>query len=182
MKPHLVGGQVVDIQEVASFAEAIVGGAASIWAYFRFRGRNFGLTDFLIFFPLALGADWLTYWLFNAARGSSDYGGLLALLLLFGLLPVAVGLTVVAAMATIVCLAISPGARIVAFVLLVLLWFARFTYGHLDEAREPGGFLNDDRAAGEHWALESGARSKAACDQQSAAPAFRHGCYAQLQR
>lgn len=173
---------MVNIQEVASVVEVVLVGGASIWAYFRFRGRNFGPTDFLVFFPLALGADWLAYWLFNAVRGSADYGGLVALLVLMGLLPVAVGLTVVAIMAAIVCLAIYPAARMGALALLALLWLTYFTYGHLDEARAPGGMLNSDRLAGENWALESGAGSKADCDRQSVVPAFREGCYAQVGR
>ena len=172
----------MDIQEIASVVEVVVVGVASIWAYFRFRGRNFGLTDLLIFFPLALGADWTIYWLFHAVRGSADYGGLVAFLLLLGLLPVAVGLTVVAIMAAIVCLPIYPAVRIGAVVLLVLLWLAYFTYGHLDEAKEPGGMLNGDRLAGENWALESGTRSRTDCDRQSVAPAFREGCYAQIRQ
>jgi len=172
----------VEIQEVASLVEVLVVGVASIWAYFRFRGRDFGLTDFLIFVPLALGADWLAYVLFGVVRGSSDYGGLLALLVLLGLLPLAAGLTAIAAMATIVCVSIYPAARSGALVLVVLLVLAHFAHRHFDEGNEPGGMLNNDRLAGENWAMESGARSREECDRQSSAPGFRRGCYAQLSR
>lgn len=172
----------MDFREILNVVEVVVAVGVTIWAYFRFRGRNFGLTDLLIFLPLAIGADWLIVWLFHVVRGSPDYGGLVALLLLLGLLPVAAGLTVVAVMATIVCLSRYPAVRAGALGLLVLLWVAYFIHGHRDEANEPGGVLNNDRLAGENWALESGARSKADCDRQSSAQAFREGCYSRLGR
>lgn len=168
--------------EIALLLATILGVAGG---YFRFRGRSFGLTDLLIFLPLAIGADVVCYMLFNAARGShadsAAYGALAALLFLFGLAPVAAGLTVVAAVAGVICLIRYPALRFGVLGLVVVGWLAHRTLGNVDAMKAPGGALNGDRLAGEHWGLES-ARSKEDCDRQSHARAFREGCYASLAR
>ena len=63
-----------------------------------------------------------------------------------------------------------------------MAWAAHLVLGRVDDMSAPGGALNGDRVAGENWALESGAASRAECDRQSAAQAFREGCYAKLGR
>lgn len=170
----------MNFHEVIQIIGVVVAIGATIGAYFRFRGRHFGLTDLFIFLPLAFGTDGLVYWLFHVVRESADYGGLVALLLLLGLLPIAAGLNVLAIAATIVCWPRYPAVRAGALGLVALLWVAHYIHGHWDEENKPGGVLNSDRLAGGNWAAESGAVSKADCDRQSTARAFREGCYSQL--
>ncbi|MCK6373561.1 hypothetical protein [Zoogloea sp.] len=92
--------------EIILLLASVIGAVA---AYFRFRGHRFGLSDMLIFVPLAVAADVVCYQLFQEMAGphgeSTAYG-----------------------------------------------------------------------------ALESGAASRAECDRQSTAQAFREGCYAKLGR
>lgn len=169
--------------EIALVIAAILGVAGS---YFRVRGRSFGVADLVIFGPLAIGADVVTYQLFNAMRGShadsAAYGALAAMLALFGLAPVAAGLTVIALVAAVVCAVRYPAVRFGVLAVVAGAWLVHRTVGNLDDARAPGGLLNNDRLAGEHWAAESGVRSKEDCDRQSSARAFREGCYAWLGR
>ncbi|WP_374496017.1 hypothetical protein [Zoogloea sp.] len=91
------------LDEVIEIILLLISVISAVAAYFRFRGRSFGVSDMLIFVPLAVAADVFCYQLFQMV-------------------------------------------------------------------------------AGENWALESGAASRADCDRQSAARAFREGCYARLGR
>lgn len=173
-------------EEVVNTVYALVSVAGAIGAYFAFRGRRFGYADLALFLPLAVGADWLAYGLLQtvATHGSESaaYGGLVALLLLLGLLPVAAAVNVVAAVATVVCLVRYPAMGLGLAALIGLAWLAHLTVGNLDDAKAPGGTLNGDRLAGEAWALESGAATREDCDRQSSARAFRDGCYSRLGR
>lgn len=161
--------------------------STAFW-YRRVRGRAFGVLDLVIFGVLAVAADVTCVKLFEVVAGprseSSAYGALMAILVLLGLVPVAAGLTLVAGLAALACLARYPGARsgALAVALSLVLVGACWRLGTADTMHEPGGVLNGDRPAGERWALESGAKSRAECDRQSRSPAFREGCYAWLSR
>lgn len=172
-----------EVIEIILLLISIIGAVA---AYFRFRGRSFGVSDMLIFVPLAVAADVVCYQLFQAMAGphgeSTAYGALGAMLGLFGLAPVAAGLNMVAAAATLLCMLRHAAVRYGVLALVLVAWAAHLFLGHRDEMSAPGGALNGDRVAGENWALESGAASRAECDRQSAAQAFREGCYAKLGR
>ena len=67
--------------EIILLLISIIGAVA---AYFRFRGRSFGVSDMLIFVPLAVAADVVCYQLFQAMAGphgeSTAYGALGAML------------------------------------------------------------------------------------------------------
>ncbi|WP_347250049.1 hypothetical protein [Zoogloea sp.] len=174
------------LQEVIEIILLLISVISAVAAYFRFRGRSFGVSDMLIFVPLAVAADVVCYQLFQAMAGphgeSTAYGALGAMLGLFGLAPVAAGLNMVAAAATLLCLLRHAAVRYGALALVLVAWAAHLFLGHVDEMSAPGGAFNGDRVAGENWALESGAASRAECDRQSAAQAFREGCYAKLGR
>lgn len=172
-----------EVIEIIILLASVIGAVA---AYFRFRGRSFGVSDMLIFVPLAVAADVFCYQLFQMVAGphgeSTAYGALAAMLVLFGLAPVAAGLNMVAAAATLVCMLRHAAVRYGVLALALVAWAAHLFLGRVDEMSAPGGALNGDRVAGENWALESGAASRAECDRQSAAQAFREGCYAKLGR
>lgn len=172
-----------DFIEFALIIAAILGVAGS---YFRLRGRGFGLGDLVVFGPLAIGADVVTYMLFDTVRGShadsAAYGALAGMIALIGLAPVAAGLSVIAFVAAVVCTVRYPAVRYGAVGLLALAWLVHRTVGNLDNAEAPGGLLDSDRQAGAEWAAESGARSREDCDRQSHARAFREGCYSWLGR
>ncbi len=169
--------------EIILLLASVIGAVA---AYFRLRGHRFGVSDMLIFVPLAVAADVVCYQLFQAMAGphgeSTAYGALAAMLGLFGLAPVAAGLTMVAAAATLICLLRHAAVRYGALARARVASAARLVLGHRDEMSARGGARNGDRLAGENWALESGAASRAECDRQSTAQAFREGCYAKLGR
>lgn len=163
---------------------AAIGGAVA--AYFRFRGRHFGWPDLAIFGSLAIAADVLTYLLVQVVAGphgeSSAYGALAALLLLLGLVPVVAGVNIVGVTALVVCLVRHRSLRIGVLVLALVAGLGHRFLDTVDAMSAPGGALNSDKLAGEHWALESGASSKQDCDRQSQAKAFREGCYGRLNR
>lgn len=171
----------MDLMEVFNlvYAAATVLGAAG--AYFAFRGRRFGLTDFLVFGPLAGCAVAAAIWLYRiAASGhgeSSAYAGLVALLGLLALIPVAAGLCVVAGVAATVSFVRYRTFRYATFGAVAIAWLVHWSMGNMTDFQAPGGALNGDRLAGENWALESGAATKIDCDRQSSAKAFREGCY-----
>ena len=172
-----------EVIEIILLLMTIAGGAL---AYFRFRGRSFGIADLLIFGILAIGADYLSYVLFQAIKGphadSEAYGALAVMLALFGLIPIAAGVTLIAIVALFVCLARYPAVRVGALVTVLLAGLAHQFTSKTDIMREPGGVLNNDKLAGENWALESGAISPADCDRQSSSKAFREACRAALKR
>jgi len=174
----------MDFQAIVNIVYVVATIVGATGAYFAFRGRKFGLNDLLLFLPLAAGGDWLAYRLFQmASNGHSEsaaYEGLVALLLLFGLSPVVAGLNLVAAVAAVVSLIRHPAVRYGTLSLVVVAWLAHVSQGKPGELSAPGGVLNNDRLAGENWALESGATSKADCDRQSHTKAFREGCYSRL--
>ncbi|RIX49177.1 MAG: hypothetical protein D3M94_04585 [Rhodocyclales bacterium GT-UBC] len=175
--------KIHEIIEIVLLLAAIVGVAM---AYFRSRGRRFGITDLLIFGPLAIGADIFVYKLYSAVAGphadSAAYEALAALLVLFGVAPVAAWLSLVAAMALFACLFQYPAVRYGVVLVLVAAGLGQWLGGRLVSPNEPGGRLNNSKLAGEEWALEYGAASKADCDRQSTARAFREGCYSRLPR
>lgn len=160
--------------------------AGAVTAYFRFRGRNFGLSDLAIFGTLAIAADVLAYMLFQAAAGphgeSSAYGALAAMLVLMGLVPVAAGVSVIGSVALVVCLMRHRWLRVVVAAVALAAWLAHWFLANQGAMLAPGGALNNDRQAGEEWALETGASSRQDCDRQSGARAFREGCYSRLSR
>ncbi len=172
-----------EIIEIVILLAAIVGVAL---AYFRSRGRRFGITDLLIFGPLAIGADLFVYKLYSAVAGphadSAAYEALAAMLVLFGLAPVAAWLSLIAVMALFACLFQYPAVRYGAVLLVVAAGLGQWFVGRADNRAAAGGRLNHDKLAGEEWALESGAASRADCDRQSTARAFRDGCYSRLPR
>lgn len=98
-----------EVIEIGLLLAMVVG---AVLAYFRFRGRKFGLTDLLIFGMLAILADIVAYKLFLAMVGShadsAAYGSLAAMLLLFGLASVVAGLNIIAIAAMVVCLGRYP--------------------------------------------------------------------------
>jgi len=171
------------VTELGLLLALIIG---AVVAYLRFRGRSFGISDLLIFGTLATAADFFAYRLFQAAAGphadSSAYGALAAMLALFGLVPVAAGLSMVAIVAMIVCLVRHPPLRYGVLLVSITAWLAHIFPGHSGDFSAPGSALNNDKLAGENWALESGASSKSDCDRQSQATAFREGCYSGLRR
>jgi len=175
--------KIHEIIEIVLLLAAIVGVAV---AYFRSRGRRFGITDLLIFGPLAIGADIFVYKLYSVVAGphadSAAYEALAAMVILLGLAPVAAWLSLVAAMALFACLFQYPAVRYGAVLVVVAAGLGQWFVGRADSWAEPGGRLNNDKLAGENWALESGAASKADCDRQSTARAFREGCYSRLTR
>ena len=170
----------MSFHEMFNFAYAVLTIVGAAGTYFAFRGRQFGLTDLLIFLPLAAGGDWLAYWLFKMVSSGAAYEGLVALLLLLGVIPVVAGLNLVAAVAALASLIRYPAVRYGALGLVALAWLAHFSLGRMGDVSAPGGMMNNDRLAGENWALESGASSKADCDRQSQAKSFREGCYFRL--
>lgn len=176
-------GKIHEVIEIVLLLAAIVGVAM---AYFRSRGRRFGITDLLIFGPLAIGADIFVYKLYSAVAGphadSAAYEALAALLVLFGVAPVAAWLSLVGLMALFACMFQYPAVRYGAVLVIVVAGLGQWFGGRPANPHEPGGRLNNDKLAGEHWALESGASSRADCDRQSTARAFREGCYLQLPR
>jgi hypothetical protein len=176
-------GILHDVIEIGLLLAMVIG---VVVAYFRFRGRNFGVSDLLIFGTLSIGADILCYKLFQAVAGphtdSAAYGALAAMLVLFGLVPVAAGVNLVAFNALLVCLARYPAVRYGTLAIGLAAWLAHQFVGNMGAMSAPGGALNSDKLAGKNWALESGASSPTECDRQSSAKAFREGCYAQLKR
>ena len=158
----------------------------AVVGYFRFRGRRFGLSDLLIFGVLAIGSNFLCYKLFLEVSGphadSAAYGALAAMLALLGLAPVAAALNMVAIMALFVCLGRYPAVRYATLATAIGAWLVHLFLGNMGAMSAPGGALNNDKLAGENWALESGASSPADCDRQSSAKAFREGCRARLNR
>lgn len=160
--------------------------AGAVGAYFRFRGRSFGISDLLIFGTLAIGSDVACYTLFKAVAGphadSAAYEALAGLLVLFALVPLAAGFNIVALAAGFVCLLRHPPLRYAALVAAVLAWLGQGLVSRPDDLSAPGRGQATDKLAGEHWALESGASSRQDCDRQSTARAFREGCYARLPR
>ena len=167
-----------DFIEIASLLLMIVGAVAA-WA--MARGRRFGLTDALVFVPLAAAADFGCYQLYLAVAGghseSAAYGALLALLVLLGAAPIAAGLTLVAGLALLVSLAKHSGLRYLGLFLLVVAAFINFRLAGHDDPLAPGGRENNSHLAGEEWALENGVGTHADCDRQSSARQFRQGCY-----
>jgi hypothetical protein len=177
-------GILHEVTEIGLLLAMVVG---AVLAYFRFRGRNFGVSDLLIFGALAIGSDIVCYKLFQVVAGGSHadsaaYGALAAMLVLFGLAPVAAGVTMVAFVALLVCLARYPAVRYGTLAAALAAWLAHLFVGNMGAMSAPGGALNSDKLAGENWALESGAASPADCDRQSSAKAFREGCYARLKQ
>lgn len=172
----------MSFHEVFNFAYAVLTIVGAAGTYFAFRGRQFGLTDLLIFLPLAAGGDWLAYWLFKMVSSGAAYEGLVALLLLLGVIPVVAGLNLVAAVAVLASLIRYPAVRFAALGLAAVAWLVHLSLGKLGDVAAPGGMMNNDRLAGENWALESGATAKADCDRQSQTKAFRDGCYARLRK
>ena len=174
------------LHEVIEIGLLLVMVVGAVLAYFRFRGRKFGLTDLLIFGTLAILADIVAYKLFLAMAGShadsAAYGALAAMLALFGLAPVVAALNIIAIVALVVCLGRYPALRYVVLAALLAAWLAHRFLANRDAMSAPGGALNSDKLAGENWALESGASSRADCDRQSSAKAFREGCYARIGR
>lgn len=168
-----------DFIEIASLLLMIIGAVA---AWVMARGRRFGLTDVLVFMPLAAAADFGCYQLYLAVAGghseSAAYGALAALLVLLGVAPVAAGLTLVATLALLVSLARHSGLRYAGLFLLVVAAFINFRLAGHDDPQAPAGSQNDDRLAGESWALENGIGTHADCDRQSPGRLFRQGCYA----
>lgn len=149
--------------------------------YSRFRGRQLGPLDLVIFLPLAAAADVATYHLFQGIQGphadSAAYGALAGFIVLIGLVPLALLLNLIAGITIIKCLAHHPATRLPLAICLAIP-FALHAW-HKNEAamQEPGGTLNNDRLAGEAWAMEAGPRDHADCDRQSSSRTFRHGCY-----
>lgn len=172
-----------EVIEMGLLLAMIVG---AVIAYFRFRGRKFGLSDLLVFGTLAIAADILSYLLFREVAGphadSAAYGALVAMLFLFGLVPVAAGISMIAIVALIVCSARYPALRYGVVLAAIAAWSGHVFLGNVGKMSEPGNALNSDKLAGENWALESGAVTKQDCDRQSNAQAFREGCYARLTR
>lgn len=172
-----------EIIEIILLLMTIVGAAL---AYFRLRGRSFGMTDLLVFGTLAIGADYLSYALFQAVKGphsdAGAYEAFAAMLALLGLIPVAAGVTLVAIVALFICLGRYPSVRIGALVTVLLAGLAHQFTSKMDVMLEPGGALNNDKLAGENWAMESGAISPADCDRKSSSKAFREGCRVALKR
>lgn len=169
--------------EVGILLATIIG---AVGAYFRFRGRSFGVLDLLIFGTLAILSDVACYTLFKAVAGphadSAAYEALAGLLVLFALVPLAAGFNMVALAAGWMSLIRHPPLRYAALVAIVLAWLGHGFIGRPDDLSAPGRGRNTDRLAGEHWALESGASTRQDCDRQSTARAFREGCYARLPR
>ena len=104
------------------------------------------------------------------------------MLFLFGLVPVAAGISMIAIVALIVCSARYPALRYGVVLAAIAAWSGHVFLGNMGKMSEPGNALNSDKLAGENWALESGAITKQDCDRQSKAQAFREGCYARLTR
>lgn len=175
-----------ELHGLIEIALLLLGIVSAVAAYLRFRGRQFGMTDLLIFGTLAAAADIFAYKLFLVAAGShadsAAYGALAALLALLGMAPIAAGLSMIAIVALIVCLVRHPALRYGVLLLASAAWLAGIFPGRMDNSPNPGGMQNNDKLAGENWALESGAASKQDCDRQSQAAAFREGCYAQLRQ
>lgn len=174
------------MHDVLELLAILLGIGGAVLGYFRFRGRQFGLTDLLIFGVLSVAADILTYTVFQAVSGShSDsaaYGALVAFIVLIGLVPLAAGINLIAFIALIVCAVRYPAVRYGAALAAIAAWMLHGFMGNVEQMQAPGGMLNDDKLAGEHWALENGVRTREDCDRQSSAKAFRQGCYAQLPR
>lgn len=176
-------GILHEVFEIGLFLAMVVG---AVVAYFRFRGRQFGVSDLLVFGALAFASDILSYLLFQEVAGpradSAAYGALVAMLVLLGLLPIAAGINMVAAVALIVCTVRYPALRYGVVLVALAVWSLHHLLGNPGEMSKPGGMLNSDKLAGENWALESGAATQSDCDRQSQARAFREGCYSQIKR
>ena len=140
-----------EVIEIGLLLAMVVG---AVLAYFRFRGRKFGLTDLLIFGTLAILADIVSYKLFLAMAGShadsAAYGALGAMLLLFGLAPVVAGVNIIATVALVVCLGRYPAVRYVVLAALLAAWLGYRFLASRDAMSEPGGALNNDKLAGEN--------------------------------
>lgn len=102
------------------------------------------------------------------------------MLFLLVLVPVVIGVNIIGAVALVVGLTRHPDLRVGVGVLALVVWLVHPFLGNLDELLAPGGALNNDRLAGEHWALESGASTRQDCERQSSSRAFREGCYGRL--
>lgn len=179
-------GTMEELHGLIEIALLLVGIVSAVATYLRFRGRQFGIADLLIFGTLATTADIFSCKLFLATAGShadaAAYAALAALLALLCLVPIAAGLSMVAIVAMFVCLVRHPALRYGVVLLTIAAWLAGIFPGRMDNSANPGGVQNNDKLAGENWALESGAASKQDCDRQSQAAAFREGCYAQLRQ
>lgn len=173
------------LHTVLELAIVVLSVGSAVLAYLRLRGRDFGLTDLLIFGALAGAADWAVYRLFAVVAGphaeSAAYGALAALLALFALVPLAGGLSAVALAALWVCAWRHAGVRLGLVVALATVALAHWTGW---EARLPASPQTraNPRTEGEVWALENGATSRDDCDRQSRSKAFREGCYARVGR
>ena len=147
----------------------------------RFRGRQFGPLDLLVFVPLAIGSDILTHWLFKAVEGphadSAAYGALAALIFLSAAAPLALLLNLIAGRALLTCLFEYPGTRLPIVVCTLLAGIGLWIHQNEAKLNEPGELLNSSHQGGETWALETEPRSRADCDRKSSNPGFRSGCY-----
>lgn len=174
------------LNEVIEIGILLVTIAGAVGAYFRFRGRSFGVSDLLIFGTLAIVSDVACYTLFKAVAGphadSAAYEALVGLMVLFALVPLAAGFNMVAIAAGFVSLRRHPPLRYAALIAAVLAWLGHGLIDSPGDRLAPPRGQNTDKLAGEHWALESGASSHQDCDRQSTAKAFREGCYARLPR
>ena len=173
------------LHTVLELAIVVLSVGSAVLAYLRLRGRDFGLTDLLIFGALAGAADWAVYRLFAAVAGphadSAAYEALAALLALFALVPLAGGLSAVALAALWVCAWRHAGVRLG---LMLALAAAALTHWSGWEGPSPASpeARANPRTEGEVWALENGAASRDDCDRQSRSKAFREGCYARVGR
>jgi hypothetical protein len=146
-----------EVIEIILLLISIIGAVA---AYFRFRGRSFGVSDMLIFVPLAVAADVVCYQLFQAMAGphgeSTAYGALGAMLGLFGLAPVAAGLNMVAAAATLLCMLRHAAVRYGVLALVLVAWAAHLFLGH--RGRDVGARRGTQRRPGGRGELGAGVR------------------------
>lgn len=177
---------IEELNSALSLFLVLAGIYLAIRFYIRWRGSNFGRLDLLLFGPLAAAADFGVFWLYRAAAGphadSAAWGALSAMLILFGVWPIAAVCTILALSALVKCLIRYPAIRWLTLAIVLLAWLAHYFYRNIDQLSAPGALLNNDKVAGENWALESGAASKADCDRQSTSASFRTGCYRRIQR
>lgn len=132
----------------------LVGIFVATRAYVRWRGPNFGRLDLLLFGPLAAASNFAVFWLFHAASGphsdSAAWGALSAMLILFGIRPVAAVFTLLALLALFKCLIRYPAIRWLVLAIVQLAWLAHLFHRNIDNLSAPGALLNDDKVAGKN--------------------------------
>ena len=146
------------------------------------RDRRFGGVDCLISWALAGAALWASLWCWEVVSGSPNpYERMLPFFALLALVPVTVGLSLLALAFLVVGLIQVRSVRyLVLAVGAVSLLVGRF--GGVDAVKSELTDPQGTRLQGAEWALEAGAATHDDCDRHSQSASFRSGCYEQLRR